>query len=627
MKTLSIAILTVLSSALALAPAGAAVLDPERESSLPTAWHWEASRNATQLDTLRARGERIVDLEPSPTTANTFDAVLVSNSGDYHRTDAWQPNLTAAGVETYRTRGYRAIDLEPFTSPTGERRFAATFVRNTGDAQKTWDWGYDLTGAQVSAAITRLRLRIIDLDAYTVDGALRYSYVGIANTGVDAKGWWWWYNVSAAFLDQQIRQLGGRLIDIERQDNGNYSAVMIEGDGPGWWWGYNATQQWMEDLLELTSSRLISLESYTVGSERRYAFVAVDNANPETQRLRGLIDQTYDNPAFGNAVKRGFVVKEVGGPTHAALAANLSFQPLSTLKLLPYLHAWIEIDHGNASLGGPLFWVEAKSDDPATPWDERKYQSCLAPGPTTQLGAAPFADALPTMMWESHGRTLDSFLSLYGPDNITNRAHQLGLTHTEMHFGCAQPGDPVPWAKNRTTLYDLAELFRGVEQLDFVSQPATRDAFFANMINLDYDGAAYTSPITGATTGPYNIQALREIVKREAGPAKQADVEPFLQGIIERGKGGSGGPSSAEFGFSDFLHVTLPVYQGGQIVPKTYSVGWFVYGLSEPPGCPESMAWDNGPCQAIWTPEYAALDTFRLELLAEPIRQALATWP
>jgi len=122
---------------------------------------------------------------------------------------------------------------------------------------------------------------------------------------------------------------------------------------------------------------------------------------------------------------------------------------------LPYLYTMIEIDTGKATLNGTtVSWIEATKDDPSTPEDDRKYKSCLKTGsPDTKPGSAKLADALPTMMWESHNRTLDAVLDKYGPDNITDRGQQLGLTQTEMHFGCPQPNGPsAPWAANRSTL-------------------------------------------------------------------------------------------------------------------------------------------------------------------------------
>lgn len=366
-----------------------------------------------------------------------------------------------------------------------------------------------------------------------------------------------------------------------------------------------------------------------ISAKQKQLNVCVEKTNPEKSRLLGLLNKAYSNPKFGDQVVRGFLVKQVGGPTLAEANASTRFQPLSTLKLLPYLYTMIEVDKGNATLKGTtLSWVEATKDDPATSFDERRYEACLqANSPNTKMGSAALADALPTMMWESHNRTLEALFTKYGPANLTALAHQLGLTQTEMYDGCPQPNGPsAPWVSNRSTLYDLAKIFEGVEKLQFVTKAQTRQAFFDNMINLNYDGASYKSPITGQTTGPLNNGFLREIVKREAGPAKQGVVEDFLKQVVLRGKGGSGGPSNDEFGYSDFLYVTLPFKEKGQTIHKTFVVGWFIYNLKTPPGCPESMANDKGTCQSIWQPERDALEKFRTEIHAAPIQMALKTW-
>jgi hypothetical protein len=99
----------------------------------------------------------------------------------------------------------------------------------------------------------------------------------------------------------------------------------------------------------------------------------------------------------------------MGGNVLAEHCSDVCFQPLSTLKLLPYLHTLIEIDKGNATLNGTkVTWVQPTSGTAA----EISDTSCLAPGSAgTKAGSAVLADALPTMMWESHNRTLDSVLS------------------------------------------------------------------------------------------------------------------------------------------------------------------------------------------------------------------------
>jgi hypothetical protein len=353
-----------------------------------------------------------------------------------------------------------------------------------------------------------------------------------------------------------------------------------------------------------------SLYALTPNKKAVYEF---NDDNPESKRLRDLLYDIYTPSDFGNRVVRGFLVKRMGDEVLAEHCSEVCFQPLSTLKLLPYLHTIIEVDKGNATMNGTsISWIQPTIGTPA----EISDTSCLkASDPNTKSGSAKLKDALPTMMWESHGRTLDSILSKYGPANITTRCQSLGLRQTEMYFGCPQPGGPqAPWADNVSTLIDIAHLFEGVENLAFVTNAASRQAFRDNMIELDAaPGASYTSPITGRKSGPHNNESLRPIVQQEAGPAKQAIVDAFMKNLVLRGKGGSGGPSGDEVGKSDFLEVSLPFKKNGAIVIQKFLVGWFVCQLKSVP-------------DSVQLPEDQALENFRHELHRLPIRLALETW-
>jgi hypothetical protein len=382
------------------------------------------------------------------------------------------------------------------------------------------------------------------------------------------------------------------------------------------------------------------------------AKVTVKAGNPSDLSLNQLLNEIYVDPQFGNKSIRGFIIKEINGQVLAGMNTGLSFQPLSTLKLLPYLYTMVEIDKGNATLATNLTWIEATTNDPATPFDETKLGSCYAAGaPGTKQNSAAYSVVLPTMMWFSHNRTLDAFLAKYGPANVTSRGQQLGLASTQMFSGCPQGADMKPWSKNRSTLLDLAKIYEGVDNKTFLTQDATRQAFYANMINITNSGSSYTSPILGGI-GPLTLKGiygLDKIVQREASKLGLPDsvVDQFLQQVIVRGKGGSGGPSDDEIGFSDFLHVTLP-FKGFQspvaelrakkngpnngpplpkvIVPKSFSIGWFIYNLKKPAGCPDPGAAGavKATCDAIWHPDRLA--TFKSEIFAPAIRQALATW-
>jgi hypothetical protein len=394
---------------------------------------------------------------------------------------------------------------------------------------------------------------------------------------------------------------------------GGGSFLYAKEPGTGKLWRYSGTgEQWAEVGTPGTGFVAVGRTIYGLTPDRS-AVYQFDDANAESRRLRGLLGGVFDRPEFGDRVARGFLVKQMGGEVLAEHCSDVCFQPLSTLKLLPYLHALIEVDQAMASLAGTqVSWVQPTAGT-AT---EMTDAVCLAPAsPGTQAGSATLADALPTMMWESHNRTLDAVLSKYGPATITARVQALGLTQTEMYFGCSQAaGTSLPWAQNVSTLTDFARLFEGVEALQFVTDAATRDAFRDNMIVVTpAPGTTYTSPITGRTTGPASNEFLRPLVEREAGAAKLAIVPEFMKRVVVRRKGGNGGPRGDEIGASDFLHLSLPFKQNGAVVTRRFVVGWHVGPRREAPA-------------AVTTPENEALAAFRMEIHAAPIRLALATW-
>ena len=84
----------------------------------------------------------------------------------------------------------------------------------------------------------------------------------------------------------------------------------------------------------------------------------------ETVRLWTLLRACYDRPEFGNRVTRGFLVKEMDGKVLAQHNAEVCFQPLSTLKLLPYLHALVEVDQGDTTMASTVSWYSRPAAHP-----------------------------------------------------------------------------------------------------------------------------------------------------------------------------------------------------------------------------------------------------------------------
>ncbi len=302
----------------------------------------------------------------------------------------------------------------------------------------------------------------------------------------------------------------------------------------------------------------------------------LDEANAETKRLRQQMDNIFDHPHYGNRVMRGFLVRELGGAHIAGHAADVCFQPLSVLKLLPYLHSLVDIDRGDAKLSTQVTWWQKDSSDTDT--------TCLKRGGGTIRGRAPLSDALPTMMWESHNRTLDAVMDRTGTKALCRRAHELDLAQTEMYPGCKQGDGPDrPWADNLTTLEDMATLYGRIDGGQTFAQASSKALFEDNMLVIDGTNRTYQSPITGRRSGPLTDGQLRTIVQEHANNmGKSAVVNGFMARCQLRWKGGSGNPHWTDYGYCSAIELTLPLDGPHSSRQQKYFIGHYVVQLRHP---------------------------------------------
>lgn len=495
----------LLLSGAAASAAPAAQIDPERNLSTPTGWQWWKHRSEAQINTLRADGWRLTDIEVEQTGPHRFTAAFVRNTGAYQRSGGWWFGKSRDQVVALtKDQGRRLIDLEPYTVD-GKRRFAIVTVPNSGQSAKGWWWNYDLTAAQVKADIDQHKIRLIDLDTYVVGGKRRFSYVGIKNSGVDASGWWWYHNVTPAFVQQKAEQHGARLIDIERHKSGRLTVVMVKNQGVHTRHAYNMTQSALGKLVAKEGLRITDLERH---GDRWWA-VMIDNAGPEERRIRSiLLNSPYETGFFGA------FAKQVGGPTHVGLAHTNRYQPMSVMKLVPHLYVMDKLDQGQVNLDTTQVSWKAPPGKPDDVW-------CPSQGGETQTYSDTMRGVLTRHLWESLNRAHESLLTTYGPTAITNRVQQLGLTKTDMYYGCKYPGKK-DWLSSRTTLTDMGKMFEKVDRKQVFPNKwqQVRDEFYGLMATWPKDW-------------------MRPVVEDEAAKqGKSGIVDEFMLSVQIHGKGG-----------------------------------------------------------------------------------------
>ena len=154
----------------AASPAAAAV-DPERDSTARTGWHWYHGLSKEQVrERLERHGDRIVDLEVQTTSPLRFAVATVHNQGVYRRGWYWYHGLTVAQLRAkIDEKDGRLIDLETYVDG-GSRRFAAVMVRNTGEAAKNWHWYQGVSADTLKARLKEHASRLIDLESYSSGG-------------------------------------------------------------------------------------------------------------------------------------------------------------------------------------------------------------------------------------------------------------------------------------------------------------------------------------------------------------------------------------------------------------------------------------------------------------------------
>jgi len=591
--------------------------DPERNATTPIGWHFWIGRSKVDIDQLAHNaGERVINVQVNSTSPLLFNTVMIKNDGPYARTGGWSHGTEAEVTATLNAGKGRLIDLEPYTV-NGQRHFAYVWVRNEGEAGKGWHWNYDLTVDQVTDEINKYNIRLIDLHTYIVNGQRRYSYIGIANEGVDGKAWWWYPDVTPQFVQQEVEENKARLIVVERPSAGLMTVVMQRNDEGAY--SRHVYDYTLSDLLRLQASngvRITDLEEYVKNGNTRYTATLIENATGENRRIRSIWrSSTMANAPSGNDAWFGIFAKEVGGPVHVGLAQSMTFQPLSVLKLVPHLYVMdlLDKDPGLDLLDDSkgISWTSLK-DKP-----DEIYCPFRDGGAATQTNTESLRKTLTRALGESLNRAHEALVNKYGSDAINKRIHAMGLQETNVFPGCPQPPGQNDWTLNTTTLSDLGRLFEGVDAKQFFPGhwDKVSSEFYGLMANWDVNGG------------------IKTVVADEAAKAgKSVIVDAFMKKVTLNGKGGGTilpqTDGTFQGGRAFFGRLELPFLTGPNkaITVKSFVGGYFVDNFTAPCNEDEAAKSPNQACSNWKKKQDATYQLFFGEPFRIAIRNALATW-
>ncbi len=201
---------------------GSAALADDRTSTTPTQ-HWVSlSASEADIQTVIGNGYRMHDVEVISTNPYRFMGSFVKNSGSYDKDWWWTADKSFNQLKSFgESRNARPIDIE-VTVVNGSRRFAGTFIKNSG-ADYTPYWMFDnATYGELQNFIALHQARLVDLDVTQVGNELRYTGVLIRNQGAFFKNWSWFANRTSDQMKTIINNSGMRLTDVERHGSDRF---------------------------------------------------------------------------------------------------------------------------------------------------------------------------------------------------------------------------------------------------------------------------------------------------------------------------------------------------------------------------------------------------------------------
>ncbi len=586
-------VLTPLALALALGTAAPAVLgQSERILDTQAGWTYFYGANATTINDQVSSGLRPFSLER--TALGEYDTVTVANSGPYAMPGAFVTyGRSPASMETYlSSNNLRLLDLEVYDN-SGSTFMTAVVVPNTGSTSTpAWGWLYNTS---FNSIVTWLNnnpsLRLIDLDCYTIGGTRYYSAVAVHNSGSNYQsGWWYMAGATASQITTELTNNDARLIQIDLVSPGSlltpatYAALMVSSNPGGGWWYPSLTSAQVAEQLNQNGARLTAFKRYTnyLGQER-WAVAMVDNANPQTRRMRQYMDSALSDGSYG------FMLRQVGGPVLADLNANFVFEPASVMKILHATYAVRRCSQGLDNLTSDIYVHNTCND-------ETNRNRCPDPVFYCNQGNEPLRDCIEWMMRISHNGRTRNIEERYGRATLNSFAdNTLGLTNTQINhtLGCLC-GEP----HNTTTAADMSSLYEQINDNSLFSG-AWRDTLGDMMGSLDLYGYD-------------DYPTLSNVINQEAAQTNltATEIAQFRAAMQLVNKGGGYGCSGTVWKTdAGWAEIPFKVSLLGTYVSVTrrYAFSTFVHG------CTNSTAANVA---------YRAKE----ELLREQVREALESW-
>jgi murein DD-endopeptidase MepM/ murein hydrolase activator NlpD len=327
----------------------------------PAGWWWNPDVSPSQLDQMLADNKgRLVSLSVRSTNPQRLAAVWIAKGADDDGA-GWNHDIDAAALgQLLANKKARLTCLTPFVS-NGAVRFAAAWIPNQGANAAAWWWNPDVDPPALGQMLANNKARLTTLSSYVLDGKRHHAAVWIDNTGPNAVAWWWNPDVDAATLGTMLDNNKGRLVCLDTYiENGalRFGAAWIENTGThakGWHWYHGLGPDTIGFKLDQFCEFLAELKTYPSGNGIHLGCVmygfpqkAVDAANLLSITGTGTLASNFKDMApLGQNDDLSVTVKNITASPVKLTAGNVQINESGGFV------DWSGSIYGNGGLFGP----------------------------------------------------------------------------------------------------------------------------------------------------------------------------------------------------------------------------------------------------------------------------------
>lgn len=255
----------------------------DRFNTTAQRWDWMTGTAGELRAAAASKNLRITDLEIISRSPIIYAAVLVDNSGINAVPWFFYTGLTLKKLNRATSRDTsRLTDLESYfrgRQPGAKQLHSAVGVTNVGPMfSKLWGFSINFEAKKVRQRLRKGVFKIVDIDTYTLFGRRFYNFLTVENAREDKAKSIVLLHKSAETIMKKAMKTKSRIVDIERHDDGLYTAVMEVMKPPvKWFWLRGIAGEDINSEAKARSARVYDLEPYQEGPLLKYDVLLIEN--------------------------------------------------------------------------------------------------------------------------------------------------------------------------------------------------------------------------------------------------------------------------------------------------------------------------------------------------------------